>query len=136
MNTACLRYFNVYGERQNPQGEYAAVMAKFKYALQHNLPITIFGDGNQTRDFIHVSDVANANLSIGMQPNLKGDVFNIGSGKSINFLQLIEQLEDELKTQATLITHQPARTGDIIHSSAICEKFKKITNAPTETITQ
>jgi UDP-glucose 4-epimerase len=126
MNTACLRYFNVYGERQNPQGEYAAVVAKFKYALQNNLPLIIFGDGNQTRDFVQVSDVVDANVTIGMQSNLHGDIFNIGTGKSINLLQLIEKLEKEFKTKAATITYQPARMGDILHSHANCEKFQKL----------
>ncbi len=126
INTACLRYFNVYGERQNPQGEYAAVVAKFKYALQNNIPLVVFGNGDQTRDFIRVSDIVDANLTMGAQPNLQGDVFNIGTGKSINLLELIEQLETELKTKAAEIAFQPARMGDIVHSHANCDKFKRI----------
>lgn len=128
INTACLRYFNVYGERQNPQGEYAAVVAKFKYALQNNIPLTIFGDGNQTRDFINVSEVVDANLSIGAQENLQGDIFNIGTGKSINLLELIKQLEQELNTKAAAITYQPARLGDVLHSRADCEKLQNFFN--------
>ncbi len=126
INTACLRYFNVYGERQNPQGEYAAVVAKFKYALQNNIPLVVFGNGSQTRDFINVSDVVDANLTIGTQENLQGEIFNIGTGKSINLLELIEQLEKELKTKAAAIAYQPARMGDITHSHANCEKFHQL----------
>lgn len=125
MNTACLRYFNVYGERQNPQGDYAAVVAKFKYLLKNNLPLTVFGDGNQTRDFIKVANVVDANLTIGMKADVCGDVFNIGTGTSINLLELIELLEAELQTKAAAITYQPARAGDILHSHANCEKFRK-----------
>ncbi len=125
MSTACLRYFNVYGERQNPNGEYAAVVAKFKYALANNLPLVIFGNGMQTRDFIHVSEIVDANLSIGAQTALQGDVFNVGTGRSISLLELIESLEMELQTKATDINYQPARTGDILHSHANCEKIKK-----------
>lgn len=124
INAASLRYFNVYGERQNPQGDYAAVVAKFTYALKNKLPLVIYGDGHQTRDFIHVSHVVDANLAMGMHENLNGNVFNIGTGKSITLLQLIEHLEAEHATKATSITHHPARMGDIQHSCASCQKYK------------
>ena len=124
-NTACLRYFNVYGERQNPNGEYAAAAAKFKQNLLSKQPLTIYGDGKQTRDFIHVSKIVEANLKIAMMENLKGDIFNIGSGKSIDLFQLIEQLEQELNVKKTDITFQGSRKGDILHSQANCEKYQK-----------
>ncbi len=129
LNTASLRYFNVYGNRQDPNGSYAAVAAKFKQNLLSKTPITIFGDGKQTRDFIHVSEVVKANLNIAQQAqndNLKGDVFNIGTGKSINLFQLIEILEQELNIQKSEITFQPSRSGDIPHSLANCEKYKNL----------
>lgn len=124
---ACLRYFNVYGERQNPHGDYAAVVARFKYALQNNLPLVIFGDGKQTRDFIHVSHIVNTNVTLGARRNLNGDIFNVGSGKSMTLLELIEQLEIELHRKATEITFQPARSADITHSCASCEKIWNFT---------
>ncbi|MFC1894967.1 NAD-dependent epimerase/dehydratase family protein [Candidatus Dependentiae bacterium] len=126
INTTCLRYFNVYGERQNPNGNYAAVVAKFTHNLKTNTPIVIYGDGKQTRDFIHVSEVAKANLKISIQPNLNGDVFNIATGKSINLLELIDQLEKEINTKKTKLILQPERTGDIKYSVANCEKYKKL----------
>lgn len=128
LGTACLRYFNVYGDRQNPEGSYAAVVAKFKHNIKHQLPITIFGNGNQSRDFIHVSEVVNANLLVGMCHHLRGEIFNIGTGTSINLFDLIAKLEDELNTKATDITFQPARNGDIYQSQANCEKYKKLFN--------
>lgn len=126
MNTVCLRYFNVYGDRQNPNGEYAAVVAKFKDCLNNKKPITIFGNGQQTRDFIHVSKVVDANLMMGMQTGKVGEVFNVATGKSINLIQLIKQLEQELKLKPADILYEPTRSGDIMHSQANCTKYLEI----------
>ena len=121
--TTCLRYFNVYGERQSPTSEYAGVVARFKMALLNNQPITIFGDGTQTRDFIEVSEVVRANLMLGCNTASKGEIYNIASGKSINLLQLIEKLEHELKTSRANTQFMPQREGDIQHSTAQCSKY-------------
>jgi nucleoside-diphosphate-sugar epimerase len=126
LNTAILRYFNVYGQRQNPNGAYAAVVAKFTQQLLTKEPLTIFGDGKQTRDFIHVSKVVDANLMVAMHDALHGDVFNVGTGRSMNLLQLIDHLEKELKIQRTAVSFMPARQGDIEHSQANCEKYQKL----------
>ena len=128
MNIACLRYFNVYGERQNPQGSYAAVVAKFSDYLLNQKPLTIFGDGLQTRDFIPVDQVVHANINIALLNGLQGEVFNVGSGQSMNLFELIKKLELELKTKPTEITFLPARQGDVLHSKASCEKYAKITS--------
>ena len=140
INTASLRYFNVYGDRQNPNGDYAAVVAKFTHNLKNRLPIIIFGDGKQTRDFINVSHVVDANLnialhSISMHSNamhrdavhtqLSGDIFNVASGKSINLMELIKQLEDELGVKHVEIVFKDRRAGDIIHSLASCDRYNK-----------
>jgi len=126
LNTTILRYFNVYGPRQNPSGSYAAVVAKFTHQLLEGKPLTIFGDGNQTRDFVPVQDIVSANLTIGSQDNLQGEVFNIGSGKSINLLQLIQNLENDLNKKHSSIDFKPARNGDILHSRADCKKYIQI----------
>jgi UDP-glucose 4-epimerase len=126
ITTACLRYFNVFGPRQDPNGSYAAVVAKFSHNLQNKEPLTIFGDGKQTRDFISVHDVVQANLAIGMLKHLRGEVFNVGSGKSMNLLELVELLEQQLNTKRAGISFLPARKGDIVHSTAYCEKYEKI----------
>lgn len=131
INTACLRYFNVYGNRQNPQGEYAAVVAKFNYALTNQQPIVIFGDGHQTRDFIHVHDVVDANLIVGSQTHLRGDVFNVGTGKSISLLELLTNLEEKLHTKAVGTSFQPTREGDVKYSQANCEKIQHLTRSFT-----
>ncbi len=124
LSTACLRYFNVYGERQRANGEYAAVVAKFKENLLNQKPITIFGTGMQTRDFIPVEQAVMANLKVAMLSGLKGEVFNIGSGKSTSLLELLAQLENDLQVQRTGITFAPARSDDIFYSCASCEKYK------------
>lgn len=126
IKTACLRYFNVFGERQNFNGDYATVIAKFKYNLENNLPLTVFGDGTQTRDFIPVAEVVDANLRIGMLQTINGEVFNIASGKSISIIDLIKTLEKEVGKMAPEIKFEGARSGDIVHSVASCEKYKKI----------
>lgn len=125
INTVSLRYFNVYGDRQDPNGEYAAVVAKFKHNLLNNLPITIFGDGKQTRDFLHVSQVVKSNLEIATYNNLHGDVFNIATGKSITLFELIEQLEKEIQVKRRDVIFKNPRPGDIQTSLASCEKFKQ-----------
>ncbi len=123
LNTTCLRYFNVFGERQNPHGSYAAVVAKFTHLLQAGQPITIFGDGQQTRDFIHVSKAVEANLLAGISQSKGNSIFNIGSGQSISLLTLLRQLEEQLAIKNKGISFLPARQGDILHSQAHCEKF-------------
>ena len=82
METVCLRYFNVYGERQNTEGAYCLVMGVFAGQMLKGKPMTINGDGNQTRDFTYVGDVVEANIKAMDYPlELNGEVFNIGAGK-------------------------------------------------------
>lgn len=125
LKTICLRYFNVYGPRQDPNGPYAAVVAKFTYQMKHNLPITIFGDGKQTRDFIPVTDVANANLQCGMlnADLMNGQPFNIATGQSINLFELIELLKQQFPNYTEQILFGPPRPGDTKDSQADCSKY-------------
>ena len=128
INTVMLRYFNVYGERQNPNGAYAGVVAKFMHQIRHNLPITIFGNGLQTRDFTPVASVVEANLKLGMLADaVPGQIFNVATGQSITLLTLIEQLKKEAPDYEHPVTFMPARQGDIAHSAAQCEKYYSIT---------
>lgn len=126
LSTACLRYFNVYGERQNPNGDYAAVVAKFKDSLHAGNAITVFGDGTQTRDFISVESVVEANLLAGLNNEPECMILNIASGKSITILKLLEILEQELGKKNNGITFVPSRQGDILHSKADCDQFLKL----------
>jgi UDP-glucose 4-epimerase len=130
LSTVILRYFNVYGERQNPNGPYAAVVAQFKECMKKNIPLTIFGDGTQTRDFVPINTVVQANLTAGTLPvgAHSFEIFNIGTGKSITLLELIDHLKQEFPEFNAGITFLPARNGDIKQSRADCSKFINVAN--------
>lgn len=126
LETVILRYFNVYGPRQNTEGAYASARAKFSYLMKHNMPITIYGDGLQTRDFIHVEEVAQANLTTGVASIAPGDIFNIASGQSITLLELINQLKEQFPHYDQKIHFAPARPGDLKHSRTDCSKYTSL----------
>jgi len=89
LQTVCLRYFNVYGPRLDPEGDYALVIGIFLRQLREGKPLTITGDGTQTRDFTHVSDVVRANLLAATSQNVGGgEVINIGAGRSVSINEL------------------------------------------------
>jgi len=128
LSTACLRYFNVYGPRQNPDSQYAAVIPKFvRSALNGDSPV-IFGDGEQTRDFTFVKDVAQMNILAAEKEEVRG-VFNVGTGESISINQLAG-LVVEITGKDVQTEHLPARTGDIKHSLADISRAKKIGHTP------
>lgn len=128
LETVMLRYFNVYGPRQNPKGSYAAAVAKFTHQIKNNLPITIFGDGTQTRDFVPVERVAQANLIMGMmdKERVNAQRFNVGTGSSVTLLELISLLKKDHPTYSQDIVFAPARAGDVKISAADCGKFKQL----------
>ena len=117
-----LRFFNVYGPRQDPRGSYAAAVPKFLEAARAGSPLTIFGDGHQTRDFVYVDDVTAALEHAALSPSLSG-VYNVASGHSVSVLRLAE-LVLALTGLRSEIRHAPARPGDILHSSASIEKLR------------
>lgn len=119
IKSIALRYFNVYGPRQDASSPYSGVISRFLAAYQGNEAITIFGDGLQTRDFIHVSDVARANW-LALQSQCAGP-FNIATGESHTLLQAIDYI-NKINRQPLNITFMKAREGDIIHSSASIQK--------------
>lgn len=108
-----LRYFNVYGPRQDPRSEYAAVVPKFISRALAGSPLTVFGDGQQTRDFVYVKDVVSAN--IGAAESDVSGVFNIGSGRPTSVLQLADLILKLTGARSTLV-HQPPQPGEIRHS--------------------
>ncbi|MBQ9418893.1 MAG: SDR family oxidoreductase [Synergistaceae bacterium] len=122
-----LRYFNVFGERQDPNGAYAAVIPKWISAIRAGeLPI-IYGDGTATRDFCAVQNVVAANLLAAMEKNAPGEVFNIGCGVSTSLGELLREIYEALAPgQEIKFQTMPPREGDILHSSASIEKAKKI----------
>lgn len=123
-----LRYFNVYGQRQRMQGSYTAALTHFRSCMEQNIPITIFGDGLQTRDFVAVHNIVQANLFFGIiaDHTLTSNTFNIASGKSISLLSAIEQLKNEYPGYDQPLVFYPARPGDIRHSQAVCTKYQQL----------
>jgi UDP-glucose 4-epimerase len=114
--SACgLRFFNVYGPRQDPRSPYAGVISRFAANARAGEPVTIFGDGRQTRDFVHVSDVARLTADA-LEKTFSG-VCNIATGYSVSLLELVDAVRNALDRPVT-VTHAPARAGDILHSQA------------------
>jgi nucleoside-diphosphate-sugar epimerase len=120
-----LRYFNVFGPRQDPRSEYAAVIPKFISALVRRKAPTVFGDGKQSRDFVYVTDVVQANLKACHLPGVSGEVFNIAGGRSVNLLELLAGLQ-KTAPPAIRINFAPPRPGDVRHSRANIQKAKKV----------
>jgi UDP-glucose 4-epimerase len=120
LETVCLRYFNVYGPRQRADSPYSGVIAKFIDAARAGKPITIFGDGEQTRDFCHVKDVALANYLAATQgaAEISGRVFNVGTGISTSVNELARIVSSVFGTRGMSIVHQSARAAEICHSRA------------------
>jgi UDP-glucose 4-epimerase len=117
LETVALRYFNVFGPRQDPQSEYSAVIPKFIWAFRHGEPPVIFGDGEQSRDFTYVDNVVDANLAALDTMGIGGRVYNIACGERITLNELAEGLRDETGTTVDVV-HGPARAGDVRHSHA------------------
>ena len=103
IETVSLRYFNVFGERQNLGGAYATVIGIFLDQLSKNIPLTVNGNGKQRRDFTYVGDVVNANILACNSPNVgKGEVINIGSGKNISIYTVAKMLSNSIEFKKAL----------------------------------
>ena len=113
-----MRYFNVYGPLQDPDSPYAGVISKFAAALDRDAELTVFGDGLQTRDFVYVGDVAEANVRA-LAASYRG-VLNLATGSSTSLLQLIESMGSAFGKPAK-IRHVPAIAGDIRHSATTAD---------------
>ena len=123
LETVCLRYFNVFGPRQFPTSPYSGVISLFmNWAANGESPV-IFGDGQQTRDFINVRDVVRANLLAAASDNAAGRVFNVGRGEAITINALWEQISD-LAGNSYAPRYEEPRQGDIRHSRAAIENIK------------
>jgi len=118
LETVCLRYFNVFGPRQDPKGPYAAVIPLFIKAILSGSRPTIYGDGLQTRDFTYVENVVQANLKAAAAPaEAAGRVFNVGNGEAVSLLELLNSLNELMGGKIEPI-FQPARTGAVRDSLA------------------
>ena len=121
LKTACMRYFNVFGPRQDPKSQYAAAVPIFIDKALKNEPMTIFGDGEQTRDFVYVKDVVAANAYLAQTEELSG-VYNVAYGKSITVNDLAKKII-ELTGSKSEIQYAPVRPGDVKHSMAAVDKL-------------
>lgn len=131
IKTVCLRFFNVFGSRQNALLPCAGLGARIRHSMAHNAPITIYGDGSQTRDFIPVDTVAHAMAQAAFLADHLSDgrAINIGSGTSISLLEFAQHIKaTEFPEYALPFQFAPARAGDVQHSQADCNRLKSLLN--------
>jgi len=129
--TVCLRYFNVYGSRQDPRSQYAAAVPAFAERVSRNLPPIIFGDGEQSRDFTFIQDVVRANILAAV--NDAEGVYNIGSGKSVTINQLAKAILNLMQKDLRPI-HEEPRPGDPRHTLADISKARSFDYEPKWTL--
>jgi len=127
LETVSLRYFNVFGPRQNPDSQYSAVIPKFLKLLLNNQAPTIYGDGTQSRDFTYVANNVEANLLACTTENVAGKVYNIACGTNFTLLELVKNLNEILGKNIQPL-HAEKRSGDVLHSLADIQKAEKELN--------
>ena len=126
LNTVGLRYFNVFGKNQDPMGAYASVIPKFIKEIIKGESVTIDGDGGQTRDFVHIENVVQANLRAALYgEKAKGMVFNVAYGDTVTLLEFYNELT-RLLDKDVKPNFGPVRPGDIRHSSADTKKIREV----------
>jgi len=127
IETVILRYFNVYGPYQDPNSEYSGVIAKFIKAFKNDQSITLYGDGEQSRDFTYVDDVVEANILTAKSP-ISGEVFNVAGGNRHTLNYMIEILKKIFNKKEYPVAYAKPRPGDIKHSQAGVGKIKEHIN--------
>ncbi len=126
LETVCLRYFNVYGPRQDPKSMYSGVISKFTDVIRAGGDPVVFGDGGQTRDFVFVRDVVDANLKAMASDQVgRGEAINVATGQSTSLMDLLEALRD-LTGMAFQVQFKPERAGDIRHSRASVARARRL----------
>jgi UDP-glucose 4-epimerase len=125
VETVGLRYFNVFGPRQDPMSEYAAVIPRFILRALADTPLQVHGDGTQTRDFTYVDNVVEANLLAARTAGVGGEVFNVGCGGRVSLLEIIARLERTLGRPLRR-DHVAPRAGDVPHTLADVTKAKRV----------
>jgi UDP-N-acetylglucosamine/UDP-N-acetyl-alpha-D-glucosaminouronate 4-epimerase len=118
LETVSLRYFNVFGPRQDPSSQYSGVISRFILALETGERPTIFGDGEQTRDFTYVANAVEANLRAAQAAEASGKVFNVANGKSISINEVLEVLKRLTARNEIIADYAPMRAGDVRDSLA------------------
>lgn len=127
LETVCLRYFNVFGPRQDPASHYAAVVPKFITAVQQGKQPVIYGDGNQSRDFTYIQNVVAANLAAATADHAAGETINIACGSRITVNELAQRI-GTLLGKKVQPRYEPARPGDVKHSLAEISKAQRLLN--------
>ncbi|MFH0792629.1 MAG: SDR family oxidoreductase [bacterium] len=125
LETVSLRYFNVFGPRQDPESQYAAVIPKFITSMMQGQKPPVYGDGTQSRDFTYVANNVEANLLAAKAPRVSGEIINIACGESIGLIGLIGLINDILGTDLKP-DFKPARVGDVKHSLADVRKAREL----------
>lgn len=125
LETVALRYFNVFGPRQDPTSPYSGVISKFVTSLLNNQAPTIFGDGEQSRDFTYIANVVDANLRAAEAPEAAGQVMNLGIGERITLNQLFDELQKIIGTTLKP-NYEETRAGDVRHSLADIARAEKL----------
>jgi UDP-glucose 4-epimerase len=125
LETVALRYFNVFGPRQDPNSEYSAVIPRFSTRMLAGKQPTVYGDGEQTRDFTFIANVVDANWKAATSPNVAGQALNIGCGAQTSLNQLIERINQIIGSHLEP-KYEPARKGDVRNSVADISKAKTL----------
>jgi UDP-glucose 4-epimerase len=125
LETVVLRYFNVFGERQDPKSLYSAVIPLFCAAAKEGKPATIYGTGRQTRDFTYVKNNVEANLLAAKTPGISGEVINIACGRTVDLIELHSAINRIMGKDLPPVM-APPRVGDVMHSSADITKARKL----------
>jgi UDP-glucose 4-epimerase len=125
LEAVSLRYFNIFGPRQDPESQYAAVVPRFVTALLEGKRPVIYGDGLQSRDFTYVENVVNANLLAAEAEGVAGQAFNVACGGRYSLLELLSKLKEIIDSDIDPI-HEAARAGDVRDSQASIEKASKV----------
>jgi UDP-glucose 4-epimerase len=118
-----LRYFNVFGPRQDPSSQYSGVLAKFIPAVLQDRQPTIYGDGSQSRDFTYVANIVDANLLACKAPGIAGEAFNVACGDRITVNSMLAQV-NKIEGKNVAAIFAPVRSGDILHSQADVTKAR------------
>jgi len=122
--TVALRYFNIFGPKQNPNSEYAAVVPKFITCLLTGKAPKVYGDGEQSRDFTYIDNAVQANILAATNDKIVGDYFNVACGGQYTLNQMLDMIRKIIGTDIQA-QYEPAREGDIKHSFASIEKFRQ-----------
>jgi len=122
--TVSIRYFNIYGPRQDTS-EYANAVSIFLGKTRCGEPLTVYGDGEQTRDFVFIGDVVMANLLAATHPDAEGEIFNIATGLGTSINQVISLIK-EVSGRESRVNYEPPRAGEVKHSRATIEKISKL----------